>query len=105
VNVKLDILHVVHEGGFLFSDTEHPRWPLWMRGEHLPTEQLTQIRFLEVDFWHCIDASWSEGRMEVLQRFKDLKVAVLRVSAMVASERGTLAALFERRRTGGRWSD
>jgi hypothetical protein len=104
VNDKLDILHIVDESDVVFLDCG-TRCPLWILGEHLPKEQVTQIRFLEVDLWHCIEASWwIDGNLEVLQRFKDLKVIVLRVCARVASERGTLTALFERQWTERRGS-
>jgi hypothetical protein len=104
VNVKLDILHIVDESDVLSFDCG-TRWLVWILGDHLRKEQVTQIRFLEVDLRHCIEASWRiGGPLEMLHRFKDLKVIVLRVSARVASERGTLAALFERQRTERRGS-
>jgi len=104
VNAKLDILHIDDGSDVGFLDCGY-RWPVWILGEHLPKEQVTQIRFLEVDLYHCIETSWClDGNLEVLLRFKDVKIIVLRVCARVASERGTLAALLERQRTERRGS-
>jgi hypothetical protein len=104
VNVKLDILHIDDGFDIGFLDCGSS-WPLWILGEHLPKEQVTQIRFLEVDLCHCIETSWCHnGNLEVLLRFNDVKIIVLSVCARVVSERGTLAALLEHQRTERRGS-